>query len=276
MAGIVPDLPRYGNVTAPGGRYHRRVEYAPFSPDDTEVCLDDPGEERERRRRQLAMGYRLFGALRYGDLGDGHISVRDPERTECFWMLRFGVSFHAASVADTVLVGPDGNVIDDPGIGAAVAPINVTAYYIHHPIHAARPDVTAAAHVHTPWGTAFSTQRCLLQPINQEATQFFETHALFDDEEVQVLSTEGGKRIAAALGDLRSVILANHGLLTTGVSVADAVGWLVTMERVSEVQLKARDPVALSAEAARIARDDLVRPNLGWQTFQYLIRRHLV
>ncbi len=228
-----------------------------------------------RRRQELVLGYRLLAALRYGDLGDGHISVRDPELTDHFWLLRYGVSFHAATVDDTVLVGPDGETRNLPELRAWPAPINVTAHHIHHPIHAARPDVVSAAHVHTPWGTAFSTERRLLAPINQEATQFFETHALFDDEEVQVLSTDGGKRIAAALGEHRSIILANHGLLTTGTSVADAVGWLVTMERVAEVQLKAKHPVELTSAAARTARDNLVTPELGWQTFQYLVRRHL-
>ncbi|MDH3499224.1 MAG: class II aldolase/adducin family protein [Acidimicrobiia bacterium] len=251
------------------------MTYAPFSPSDVEQFFDDPVAERARRREQLAQAYRLFGALKYGDLGDGHISIRDPERTNHFWLLRYGVSFHAAAATDTVLVAPDGSTVDEAAIGASPAPINISAYHIHHPIHEARPDVAAAAHVHTPWGTAFSTERRLIEPINQEATQFFETHALFDDEEVQVLSTEGGKRIAVALGDKRSIILANHGLLTTGRSVADALGWLVTMERACEVQLKANNPVRLSDDATRIARADLVSDHVGWQTFQYLIRRHL-
>ena len=58
--------------------------------------LDDQDAiERERawRKREVALGYRLFAAQRWGDLGDGHISARDPERTDCFWMLKFGVSY---------------------------------------------------------------------------------------------------------------------------------------------------------------------------------------
>ena len=47
---------------------------------------------RARRKRDCALGYRLFAAQKWGDLGDGHISARDPERTDCFWMLRYGVS----------------------------------------------------------------------------------------------------------------------------------------------------------------------------------------
>lgn len=255
--------------------YDGGMPFAPFEPSDTEPFLEDPEAERRRRRQQLAQCHRLFAALRYGDLGDGHISFRDPEHRDHFWMLRYGVSFHSASPADTVLVAPDGSTVDDHAIGSTGAPINITGYYIHHPIHEARPDVEAAAHVHAPYSTAYSTERRLLEPINQEATQFFERHALFDDEEVQVLSTEGGKRIAVAIGDNRSVILANHGFLTTGASAADAVAWLVEMERAAEVALKANNPIQLSAEATRIARKNLVTPRTGWQIYQYLIRRHL-
>src|SRR5262245_16993976 len=83
---------------------------------------------REQRKREIALGYRILAAQRWGDLGDGHISGRDPERTDCFWLLRFGVSYHAARVSDLVLIGPDGKVVEGD------APFNTSAYYIHHPI----------------------------------------------------------------------------------------------------------------------------------------------
>ena len=58
---------------------------------------DTPAAEiRASRKQQVALGYRIFAAQRWGDLGDGHISARDPERTDCFWVLRYGVSYHAA------------------------------------------------------------------------------------------------------------------------------------------------------------------------------------
>ena len=69
-------------------------------------------EIRARRKRDVALGYRLLAAQRWGETGDGHISGRDPERTDAFWMLRYGVSFHAATVADLVLVGPGGEVLE--------------------------------------------------------------------------------------------------------------------------------------------------------------------
>ena len=120
-------------------------------------------EIRAERKRDLALGYRILAAQRWGDLGDGHISARDPERTDCFWVLRYGVSYHAARVADLVLVGPDGDLVDGDGV------INMAAYYIHHPILMARPDLVSATHVHTGWGTPFSAEVRPIEPITQES-----------------------------------------------------------------------------------------------------------
>lgn len=213
-------------------------------------------------------GYRIFAALRWGDLGDGHISARDPERLDCFWLLRAGVGFGRATLDDLVLVGPDGSVVEGRG------PINEAAYRIHWPIHEARPDVVAAAHTHTHWGTPFSAERRLLPPITQEACYFFEDHALFDDEEVQIMSVDGGKRIADALGGRRAVILANHGLLTVGARVADAVAAFVFMDRVAEAVLKAPGARPISDEAARVARTGLDPDTAFTAAFAYLRATH--
>jgi hypothetical protein len=70
---------------------------------------------RAQRKLECALGYRLLAAQKWGDLGDGHISARDPERTDCFWMLQYGVSYHAVTVSDLVLVGPDGQLVDGDG-----------------------------------------------------------------------------------------------------------------------------------------------------------------
>jgi ribulose-5-phosphate 4-epimerase/fuculose-1-phosphate aldolase len=236
---------------------------------DPSASERSPEEIRSRRKRDVALGYRILAAQRWGDAGDGHISARDPERTDCFWLLRYGVSYHAATISDLVLVGPKGELIEGEGM------INLAAYYIHHPILEARPDLVSATHVHTGWGTPFSAERRPILPITQEACIFFEDHALFDDEEVQVQSVEGGKRIADALGRSRAAILCNHGLLTAGDSVAESVGSFVQMERVAEAHMKARDAKPISAEAARFAQADLVRFGAGRVAFRNLVARHI-
>ena len=114
-----------------------------------------------------------------------------------------------------------------------------------------------------------------IQPITQESCIFFEDHAIFDDEEVQVQSVEGGKRIAVALGRKRAIILRNHGLLTVADRVDESVGSFVLMERVAEAHMKARDAVPISAEAARYAQRDLVRYGAGRVGFWNLVARHV-
>lgn len=226
-------------------------------------------QTRQARKQQAALGYRILAAQRWGDLGDGHISARDPERSDCFWLLRYGVSYHTAKVSDLVLVGPDGDLVEGEGV------INQAAYHIHHPILMARPDVVSATHVHTGWGTPFSAEVRPIEPITQEACAFFENHAIFDDEEVDIMSVDGGRRIASALGANQAVILRNHGLLTVGDGVDESVGAFVKLERVAEAHMKARDAKPVSAEAARVARDYSNRHGNGRFAFWALVARHV-
>ena len=128
----------------------------------------------------------------WGSLGDGHISARDPERTDCFWLGRYGVPFKYMTTDDLVLVQPDGT-IDGGGH------INMAAYYIHAPVHEARPDIVSAAHCHTPYGTPFSATVTKLRPISQESCAFFERSRDLRRRGSQHRRTDGGKRIAAAM-----------------------------------------------------------------------------
>jgi ribulose-5-phosphate 4-epimerase/fuculose-1-phosphate aldolase len=251
--------------------YDRHVSSHPeLCVDSREPDFDDPDEARRHRMRRTALAYRLFGAYRWGEQGDGHISARDPERTDCFWLLRYGVPFGAARIADLVLVGPDGTVVDANGNDRAE--INITAYNIHWPIHEARPEAVCAAHTHTPYGTPWSANAEPFLQIVQEATAFHERHAVYDGDDVNVQSTDGGKRIAAALGDGHGVILRNHGLLSVGGSVDEAIGWFVMMERVAEVHVKAHRPQPISDEAARASARVMADPHQGWHAFNWALR----
>lgn len=229
--------------------------------------------EREHRKRMAAIGYRIFGALRWGQLGDGHISARDPELTDHFWLLDWGVPFAAATVDRLVLVGPDGSVKDADGNPTGA--VNTAGYNIHAPLLAARPDVVSAAHTHTQFGTPWSANVSPFRAISQESCSFVFDQALFDDEEVEVLSYDGGKRIGAALGPHKLVILRNHGLLTVGTTVEDAVGWFVAAERVAEVHVKAPDAKPISDAAAAVAAATISPEGVGWRHFQWLQRTYV-
>ncbi|MCW2629904.1 class II aldolase/adducin family protein [Mycobacterium sp.] len=239
----------------------------PLDPAAYEPDIADPVELRAHRKRRLALAYRVFGAMGWGSLGDGHISARDPERPDCFWLGRYGVPFRYMTNDDLVLVRGDGTT---EGGGH----INMAAYYIHAPVHEARPEIVSAAHCHTPYGTPFSATVTELEPISQESCAFFGDHKIFDDEEVSIGSTDGGKRIAAAIGCARAVILRNHGLLTVGATVDAAVGYFLLMERCAEVQMKARDARPIGPDSARRVHDEFDEL-AAWQVFQWAQRSYV-
>jgi ribulose-5-phosphate 4-epimerase/fuculose-1-phosphate aldolase len=170
-------------------------------------------------------------------------------------------------VSDLILVDADGEVVEGN------QPINRAAFAIHSQIHAARPDVVAAAHTHSMNGKAWSTLGRLLDPLTQDACAFYGDHGLFNDYTGVVLSTDEGKRIAHALGDYKAVILRNHGLLTVGPTVDEAAWWFISMERSCCAQLLAEaagDPVHISKENAEVTASQVGNGLLGWMSFQPL------
>ena len=245
-------------------------EYPGFDDVEPFGTVRSVDEERQHRKETAAAGYRIFAAMRWGQLGDGHVSARDPELTDHFWLLDWGVPFQKATADRMVLVGPGGEVKD--GVGNATGAVNTAGYNIHAPVLAARPEAVSAVHTHTHFGTPWAANVEPLRALSQESCAFVFDQALFDDEEVEVLSTDGGKRIAAALGDAKLCILRNHGFLTVGTSVESAVAWFVMAERVAEVHVKAPEGRPISDEAAAVAAATLAPEHAGWRMFQWLRR----
>jgi ribulose-5-phosphate 4-epimerase/fuculose-1-phosphate aldolase len=156
--------------------------------------------------------------------------------------------------------------------------INQAAFAIHSQIHAARPDVIAAAHSHSVYGKTWSSLGRKLDPLTQDACTFYDDHEVFDDYTGVVLDLEEGKRIAHALGERKAAILRNHGLLTVGHSVDEAVWWFITMERSCQVQLMAEaagTPKLIDPEMAALAASQVGSHLAGWFSFQPLFDRIL-
>lgn len=229
--------------------------------------FDSVEDERLHRKQRLAATFRLFGRFGFNEGVAGHVTARDPEHPELFWVNPFGLSFDLIRASDLILVDHNGAVVEGDW------PVNQAAFAIHSQIHQARPDAVAAAHTHSRYGRAWSTLGRELSMITQDACAFYDDHALFDDYTGVVLDVEEGKRIAHALGDNKAAILRNHGLLTVGGSVDEAAWWFITMERSCEVQLMAEaagDPVLIDQEGCEQAHGQVGSNFAGWFSFQPL------
>jgi ribulose-5-phosphate 4-epimerase/fuculose-1-phosphate aldolase len=244
----------------------------------TQSTLNLPGppvfataeEERRHRKQRLAGAYRLFSRFGFDEGVAGHITARDPERPDHFWVNPFGMHFGEIRASDLILVNDRGQVVEGK------YPVNGAAFAIHSRVHAARPDVVAAAHAHSLYGKTWSAMGRLLDPITQDSCAFYGDHGLFADFTGVVYEISEGERIAEALGKQKALILRNHGLLTVGHTVDEAAWWFITMERSCQAQLLAEAvgiPVKIDAANAAATQQQIGTHAAGWFQFQPLWAR---
>jgi len=234
-------------------------------------------EERLHRKQRLAATFRLFSKMGFDEGVAGHVTARDPEFTDTFWVNPFGVHFSQIWVSNLIRVDHTGEVVEGR------YPVNRAAFAIHSNVHQARPDAVAAAHTHSTWGRTWSTLGRPLDPITQDVCAFYNDHTVYDDFGGVVVELEEGARIAKALGPHKAVILQNHGLLTVGRTVDEAAWWYITMERSCQVQLHAEAAAARTGVAPKPIRKDAAEqaaslvgtPAAGWFQFQPLYARIL-
>ncbi len=225
-------------------------------------------DERLHRKQKLAGALRIFGRFGFGEGVAGHITVRDPEFPDCFWVNPFGLSFRHMRVSDLILVNHSGDVVYGD------QPVNRAAFVIHSAIHQARPDVVAAAHAHSPYGKSFASLGIPLAPLTQDACIFYGDHTLITEQGgAVVFDVDAGKELAAAFPSGKAAIHQNHGLFTVGQSVDEAVFWFVSMERSCQAQLMAMaagEPKEIRPEYAEYTAAQTGFPLAGWFSFQPL------
>ncbi len=227
-------------------------------------------DERLHRKQRLAAAFRLFGRLGFSEGIAGHITARDPEFTDHFWINPLGTYFGHIRVSDLILVNKEGEVVKGD------AEVNRAGFSIHSEIHQARPDVIASAHAHSIYGKAWSSLGRLLDPLTQDSCAFYEDHALFEDYADVVLDTSEGKRLAGALSGNKALILRNHGILTVGNTVDEAAFWYISLERSCQAQLLAEAagrPNIIKHDTARLTHSQVGSPTSGWLSFQPLYER---
>ena len=227
----------------------------------------DIAAERRHRQERLAGAFRLFAKQGFGQGMAGHITARDPEFPDHFWVNPFGLHFSRMKVSDLLLVNAEGEIAIGHG------PLNRAAFAIHAAIHEARPDVVAAAHTHSLYGKAWSTLGRLLDPLTQDSCSFYQDHALFDDFRGVVLDTDEGERIAKALGPCKAVILQNHGILTAGPTVEAAASWYFGLENACHTQLLAEaagTPIPIDHAMAELTHQQVGRPAGAIRSFDAL------
>jgi ribulose-5-phosphate 4-epimerase/fuculose-1-phosphate aldolase len=248
------------------------IDGIPLTPKEVTLELPAPfdsiDDERTHVKAKLAGALRIFGRFGFGEGVAGHITVRDPEHRDHFWVNPFGMSFRHIRASDLILVNHDGEVV----YGSHA--VNRAAFVIHAAVHRARPDVVAAAHAHSPYGKSFSSFGIPLAPLTQDACIFYDDHTVIAEQGgAVVFEVEAGQELASKFATGKAAIHRNHGLFTVGESVDEAAFWFISMERSCQAQLLAMaagEPHEISHESATYTREQTGYPLAGWFQFQPL------
>ncbi len=235
--------------------------------------LDDPIAERRHRKERLAVGFRLLARLGLTTGVAGHISARDPDHPDRFWVNPLATPFSAMRARDLVLVDADGSVVDGDQL------VNAAAFAIHSRIHAANPDVVSACHSHAPWGRPWSATGRLIEPTSQDACAFYGAQAIVTGFSGVVLGLDVGDRIGAAFAAESSApagitvaVHANHGHITVGETVDAAVFRFVLFEQMCQSQMRleatGRPYLVLDDETASATAVQVGSEYAAWLGFQ--------
>jgi ribulose-5-phosphate 4-epimerase/fuculose-1-phosphate aldolase len=225
----------------------------------------------KRTRRHLAAAYRLAARLGLNEGVSNHFTARAGES---FLVIPEGLRFSEVTASRLLLVDSQGKVRKGKGT------VESSAFFIHSRILRARPDARAVLHTHQPYTTALTLlENGRLLPASQNALRFHGRIAYDDRYGGAADHAAEGDRLAAALEGKDVLLLAHHGVVVVGTSIAKAFDDLYFLERAAMVQVLAQSTGGrlrtIPHEVAEgYVRED--RPNnlekQAWKHFEALLR----
>ena len=223
----------------------------------------------EQLRELVALSSRILAASGHGDLIWGHASARDPEGRGV-WIKSAEWGLEEITAGRVHLVSPDGDVVEGDGK-------RHSEYPIHTEILAARPDVGAVVHTHSPHAVALAATGQQLRPVSH-AANFFVPPAIprFTLTADLILTRELGKEVAVALGEASALFLVNHGIVAVGPDIQTATVAAVLLERACEQQLLTQSfggwPTWSDATESLAKREHIYNSTALAAVWDYLVR----
>ena len=183
----------------------------------------------------LAAVFRWTARLNMNEAVANHFSVSVPDSSEDFYVNGSGMHFSTIKSSDLVLIEQSkiNELKDKPEL------VDPTALYIHGSIHKKVPNAKCILHVHSKYATALATlEDPILPPIDQNSMRFFNRVGVYSDFGGMGFEEEA-KKMANKIGNKKVLLMSNHGILTTGQTVAEAFDELFYFEKACETYITA-------------------------------------
>ncbi|MEM9684940.1 MAG: aldolase [Pseudomonadota bacterium] len=176
-----------------------------------------------------------------------HFSVVVPGDDDRFLLNPNRRHWSEVTASSLVMVDNDGQLIEGD------EPPEATAFYIHWRLHKSAPQARCVLHTHMPYATALTMlEDPELLPLSQSSLMFYNQVAYDGSYNGLAMDAGEGDRMAAALGNRSILFLANHGVVVTAPTVAQAFCRLYYLERACMHQVMAMStgkPLRLVSDA---------------------------
>ena len=186
-------------------------------------------------QKDFAATFRWTARLNMNEAVANHFSACIPGSTTDFYVNRSGIHFSQMKASDLILVTKDNinELKKNPDL------VDSTAINIHGAIHNKVPHAKCIFHVHSKYATALSTLKDpTLPPIDQNTMRFYNRVSVYNEYGGMGFEEES-KKMATALGNKKHMLMANHGIMTTGETVSDGFDALYYFEKSAETYLTA-------------------------------------
>jgi L-fuculose-phosphate aldolase len=178
----------------------------------------------------------------------GQITARGETQPNTFWTQSAGLALTEATADNQNLVTHDVELVEGPG------PLNM-ANRFHGWIYAHRPEINGIVHTHALHSAALSMIGEPLRIAQMDVMSLYDDVAWLSSWPGVPYGNEEGQIITNALGDKRAVLLAHHGLLTTGRSIEEAAYLATVFEHAARLHLLARSAGTICAVQPELGAD---------------------
>jgi|TARA_B110000037_G_C17104936_1_gene499504 ribulose-5-phosphate 4-epimerase/fuculose-1-phosphate aldolase len=210
-------------------------------------------------KQDLAAAFRWTARLNMNEGIANHFSVCLPDSND-FYVNGSGLHFSSIKASNMVLVEQDKieQIKNKPEL------VDPTALNIHSTIHKKVPHARCILHVHSKYATALSALKDpTLQPIDQNTMRFYNRVSVCGDFGGLGFENESNK-MASAIGNNRSMLLANHGVITVGQTIAEAFDELYYFEKACETYITA---LSTSKELNIVSSEVAEKTAQEWQNY---------
>jgi len=198
----------------------------------SEVAHDVLEAERWQARVDMAAAHHLAVMHDFHEGIDNHFTLNVPGRPGRFYLNAFGLHWTEVTASNLIEVSFEGQVVAGRGVP------DRSAICIHAPIHRLVPGAECVLHTHMPYCTALAQLEDMTLEMTGQAALYFLDKIAYDYEYNGFADDlSEGERMAAIMGDKPILMLANHGVIVTGKTVAQAYHRLYFLERACRTQM---------------------------------------